>query len=236
MATLATKLLNSLQISHWFFKVSFFTSVRHIECFHITSRRPCWCPKTQNKEMAPMLVSQVKPLGLAFYFYGNSFFCFSKPIWLTVTWKHSIGLIFTLNTVADPGEGVTVAAFLRLCLWFPVLSSTKFVTKRNIVLFILIRNCLVPLSFTISVSFVTFYSDNTGVSSYIQFLLFRKPSYILSFLFISDAFTVIICDNDPTLHIPIAYDVLTKIVFYWFRGYVREAKIESSLEENLLGI
>ena len=40
---------------------------------------------SQNKEMAAMLVSQTKPLGIELYFYVNTFFCFSKPIWLVVT-------------------------------------------------------------------------------------------------------------------------------------------------------
>ena len=35
--------------------------------------------------MTAMLVSQTKPLGIAFCFYANSFFCFSKPIWPIVT-------------------------------------------------------------------------------------------------------------------------------------------------------
>ena len=56
---------------------------RPLECFHMTSQRPCWCPKT--KKMAAMLVSQTKPLGIELYFYANAFFCFSKPIWSVVT-------------------------------------------------------------------------------------------------------------------------------------------------------
>ena len=40
---------------------------------------------SQNKEMATMLVSQTKPLGIELYFYANTFFCFSKPIWPVVT-------------------------------------------------------------------------------------------------------------------------------------------------------
>ena len=40
---------------------------------------------SQNKEMAAMLVSQTKPLGIELYFYANTFFCFSKPIWPVVT-------------------------------------------------------------------------------------------------------------------------------------------------------
>ena len=40
---------------------------------------------SQNKEMAAMLVSQTKPLGIDHYFYANTFFCFSKPIWPVVT-------------------------------------------------------------------------------------------------------------------------------------------------------
>ena len=34
---------------------------------------------------AAMLVSQTKPLGIELYFYANTFFCFSKPIWPVVT-------------------------------------------------------------------------------------------------------------------------------------------------------
>ena len=40
---------------------------------------------SQNKEMAAMLVSQTKPKGIELYFYANTFFCFSKPIWPVVT-------------------------------------------------------------------------------------------------------------------------------------------------------
>ena len=40
---------------------------------------------SQNKEMAAMLVSQTKPLGIEHYFYENTFFCFSKPIWPVIT-------------------------------------------------------------------------------------------------------------------------------------------------------
>ena len=36
---------------------------------------------SQNKEMASMLVSQTKHLGIKLYFYANTFLCFSKPIW-----------------------------------------------------------------------------------------------------------------------------------------------------------
>ena len=34
---------------------------------------------SQNKEMAAMLVSLTKPLGVELYFYANTFFCLSKP-------------------------------------------------------------------------------------------------------------------------------------------------------------
>ena len=44
---------------------------------------------SQNKEMAAMLVSQTKPLGIELYFYANTFFCFSKPIW-PVTWMKTL--------------------------------------------------------------------------------------------------------------------------------------------------
>ena len=42
-----------------------------IECFHDVT--------------TAMLVSQTKPLGIELYFYANTFFCFSKPIWPVVT-------------------------------------------------------------------------------------------------------------------------------------------------------
>ena len=40
---------------------------------------------SQNKEMAAVLVSQTKPPGIELYFYTNTFFRFSKPIWPVVT-------------------------------------------------------------------------------------------------------------------------------------------------------
>ena len=40
---------------------------------------------SQNKEIETMLVFHTKPLGIELYFYANTFFCFSKPIWLVVT-------------------------------------------------------------------------------------------------------------------------------------------------------
>ena len=47
---------------------------------------------SQNKEMAAMLVPQTKPLGIELYFYANTFFCFSKPIWpvYVVTWMETL--------------------------------------------------------------------------------------------------------------------------------------------------
>ena len=39
----------------------------------------------QNKEMAAMMAYQTNPLGIELYFYLNSFFCLSNPIWLLVT-------------------------------------------------------------------------------------------------------------------------------------------------------
>ena len=40
---------------------------------------------SKNKEMAAMLVSQTEPLEIELYFYVNTFFCVSKPIWPVVT-------------------------------------------------------------------------------------------------------------------------------------------------------
>ena len=59
---------------------------------------------SQNKEMAAMLVSQIKPI--AFSFYANKFFCFSKAIWLTVTWVktlhrlHDMKLRYTIQAIS----------------------------------------------------------------------------------------------------------------------------------------
>ena len=44
----------------------------------------------QNKEMSAMMVYQTNPLGNEFYFYVDSFFCFSSPIWLLVTWVKTL--------------------------------------------------------------------------------------------------------------------------------------------------
>ena len=42
-----------------------------IECFHVTSRRPCWCPLT--KELRP-----TNPLGIELYSYdAKVLFCFA---------------------------------------------------------------------------------------------------------------------------------------------------------------
>ena len=39
----------------------------------------------QRKGMAAMMVYQTNPLGIDLYFYSNTLFCFSNPIWLLVT-------------------------------------------------------------------------------------------------------------------------------------------------------
>ena len=44
-----------------------------IECFHMTSWRPYWCP--QNNETAAVLVSQTSPVGVELLSYVNAFFC-----------------------------------------------------------------------------------------------------------------------------------------------------------------
>ena len=62
-----------------------------IECFHMTSRRPYWCPTavshnnetaamlvSHNKETAAMLVSHTNPLGVELFSYANSFYCSKK--------------------------------------------------------------------------------------------------------------------------------------------------------------
>ena len=37
-----------------------------------------------------MMVSQTNPLGFKLFFYANTFFCFSNPIWLLVTWVKTL--------------------------------------------------------------------------------------------------------------------------------------------------
>ena len=44
-----------------------------IECFHMTSRQPYWCP--QDNETAAMLVSQTNPVGVYLFSYANASFC-----------------------------------------------------------------------------------------------------------------------------------------------------------------
>ena len=39
----------------------------------------------QNKGMAAMVVYQINPPGIELFFYANSLFCSSIPIWLLVT-------------------------------------------------------------------------------------------------------------------------------------------------------
>ena len=39
----------------------------------------------QNKGIAAMMVYQSNPPGIELYFYANTLFCFSSPIWLLVT-------------------------------------------------------------------------------------------------------------------------------------------------------
>ena len=39
----------------------------------------------QNKGMAAMMVYQTNPPGIELFFYANTFFCFSNPLWLLVT-------------------------------------------------------------------------------------------------------------------------------------------------------
>ena len=38
-----------------------------------------------NKRMAAMMVCQTNPLEIELYFYANTFYCFSNPIWQLVT-------------------------------------------------------------------------------------------------------------------------------------------------------
>ena len=40
---------------------------------------------TADKGMAAMKMYQTNPPGIELYFYANTFFCFSNPIWLLVT-------------------------------------------------------------------------------------------------------------------------------------------------------
>ena len=56
----------------------------------------------QNKGMAAMMVYQTNPPGIELYFYANTFFCFSNPIWLLVTWvKTLLGRFRNINIQLD---------------------------------------------------------------------------------------------------------------------------------------
>ena len=63
-------------------------TIRHrIECFHITSQRPCWCPKT--KKWRPCWYPNLNLWELN-SFLCKYFFCFSKRIWPVVTWMKTL--------------------------------------------------------------------------------------------------------------------------------------------------
>ena len=95
---------------------------------------------SQNKEMAAMLVSQTKPLGIELYFDANTFLCFSKPIWPVVTWMITL-YRFTLTILPVPcrldssvgralhryrrGHGFDSGSSLNFCSGF--LSATSAV-------------------------------------------------------------------------------------------------------------
>ena len=60
-----------------------------IECFQVTSRPPYWFSQTKF-ETAAILVYQTSPLGIELYLHTNIVLCFSKPIWLLVTWVKTL--------------------------------------------------------------------------------------------------------------------------------------------------
>ena len=55
-----------------------------IESFHMTSRWPYHCPKTEA-----MLVSQTSPLGVEFFSYATTFFS-SKSAYMLATWVKTL--------------------------------------------------------------------------------------------------------------------------------------------------
>ena len=54
-----------------------------MECFHMTSRRSYWGPKT--KKQRPMLVSQRNPVGDELFSYANAFFSSNKFVKMLAT-------------------------------------------------------------------------------------------------------------------------------------------------------
>ena len=51
----------------------------------------------QNKGMVAMMVYQTNPPGIELYFYANTFFCFSNPIWVATGHVNENALLIRCN-------------------------------------------------------------------------------------------------------------------------------------------
>ena len=68
-----------------------------IECFHVTSRQPYWCPK--KNETAAILLFKTNPVGVKLFSYVKTFFCSNKFVWLLATW---VKTLYTTLNLAEP--------------------------------------------------------------------------------------------------------------------------------------
>ena len=58
------------------FKLDSSSGLCDIECFHVTSRRSYWCPKTMKRR--PCWCLKTNPVGVELFSCANAFFCSNK--------------------------------------------------------------------------------------------------------------------------------------------------------------
>ena len=99
----------------------------YIECFHMTSRRPYWCPKTMERRPCwcpkPILWELSSFLMQTLSFVPiNLHRCWPRE------WKHSIGLVHTCDVSAN--AKVVHAFYLAFAFAFALSQFTRVKCKR----------------------------------------------------------------------------------------------------------
>ena len=57
----------------------------------MTSRRPCWCPKTMKRR--PCWCPKQIPFGVKLFSYANASFCSNKFAWILTTWVKTLYIL-----------------------------------------------------------------------------------------------------------------------------------------------
>ena len=143
----------------------------------------------QNKEMAAMLVSQTKPLGIELYFNANTFLCVSKSIWPVVTWMKTLyRFILTILPVPcrlDSSVGRALHRYRRAHGFDSGLKlnfCSGFLFATSAVIFTTATVCHLHNSFT--------YSPNM---QYVQIFTLAVPSWL--FWFVGSYLRAAVCKN-----------------------------------------